>query len=258
VLVGGDSGFMADPNFAALDPIFWAHHANIDRLWESWLARGGGRANPTANSAWMNTDFTFFDENGTQVTMKGSQVLQTAAQLGYRYDALEAPQVPVPTPESPEVPEATPATLVTVSKKTSLGDKTSVSVKLPKTAFPSPGLESAGGGKSFTLHVEGLQSDKSSGGFWEVYLNLPKGAAASHDSPHFIGTVAFFGRKHAHNPSAPSSQDFDITGVVNKLRREGKLKDGKLDVQFVRRTMGGGKSKVEGAPRFDKLRVEAQ
>ncbi|MGH3934262.1 MAG: tyrosinase family protein, partial [Pseudonocardiaceae bacterium] len=30
-------GFMGNPNLAALDPIFWLHHANIDRLWSVWL-----------------------------------------------------------------------------------------------------------------------------------------------------------------------------------------------------------------------------
>ena len=74
------------------------------------------------------------------------------------------------------------------------------------------------------MYLEGLQSDKATRGYWELYLNLPKGATPSHESPHFIGTVAFFGRKHAHNPDAPSSQDLDITAVVKKLRssREGR------------------------------------
>ena len=29
----GAGGLMSDPRTAALDPIFWLHHANIDRLW---------------------------------------------------------------------------------------------------------------------------------------------------------------------------------------------------------------------------------
>ena len=47
VLVGGSDpnsnlpGLMSDPDTAGLDPIFWLHHANIDRLWEVW------RQNPT-------------------------------------------------------------------------------------------------------------------------------------------------------------------------------------------------------------------
>ena len=32
-------GLMSMPDTAALDPIFWLHHANIDRLWEVWLQR---------------------------------------------------------------------------------------------------------------------------------------------------------------------------------------------------------------------------
>ena len=38
---------MGDPLTAAQDPIFWLHHANIDRLWNHWLQQGGGRADPT-------------------------------------------------------------------------------------------------------------------------------------------------------------------------------------------------------------------
>jgi tyrosinase len=32
-------GFMGGVQLAALDPIFWLHHCNIDRLWEAWLSR---------------------------------------------------------------------------------------------------------------------------------------------------------------------------------------------------------------------------
>jgi tyrosinase len=42
--VGGSGGavgygLMSNPQTAAIDPIFWVHHANIDRLWEVWLNR---------------------------------------------------------------------------------------------------------------------------------------------------------------------------------------------------------------------------
>jgi hypothetical protein len=49
VQVGLPDGWMLDPSLAALDPIFWLHHANIDRLWEVWLQRAG-HANTTALS----------------------------------------------------------------------------------------------------------------------------------------------------------------------------------------------------------------
>jgi len=44
-------GLMSDPGTAALDPIFYLHHGNIDRMWAVWNAKGN--ANPTA-AAWLD------------------------------------------------------------------------------------------------------------------------------------------------------------------------------------------------------------
>ena len=54
--VGGSSpdgrigGLMSNPDLAALDPIFYLHHCNIDRMWAVWNA--DGNANPTSSS-WL-------------------------------------------------------------------------------------------------------------------------------------------------------------------------------------------------------------
>jgi hypothetical protein len=79
-------GWMLGPNTAAQDPIFWLHHANIDRLWERWLDRGEGRANPVTNRVWMDTEFALFDEDGDRVEMSAREIIQTASQLDYVYD----------------------------------------------------------------------------------------------------------------------------------------------------------------------------
>jgi tyrosinase len=39
VWVGGERGHMGNVPFAAFDPIFWAHHTMIDRLWRLWQRR---------------------------------------------------------------------------------------------------------------------------------------------------------------------------------------------------------------------------
>jgi hypothetical protein len=78
-------GLMTDPNCAALDPIFWLHHGNIDRLWNNWLALAGGRANPS-ETAWLSQTFFFYDETGAQVTLSCAEVVDSAQQLGYIYD----------------------------------------------------------------------------------------------------------------------------------------------------------------------------
>lgn len=79
-------GYMSAVTCAANDPIFFLHHANIDRLWDAWLAQGGGRANPT-DPAWLGQAFSFYDEQGQLVSISTAQVLDTEGQLTYVYAA---------------------------------------------------------------------------------------------------------------------------------------------------------------------------
>lgn len=86
VAVAGPTGFMRNFVRAPLDPIFWSHHCNIDRLWKVWL-RQPGRSNPT-QAAWLTgTSFSFHDASGSPVTMTCSQVVNTRpAPLDYIYE----------------------------------------------------------------------------------------------------------------------------------------------------------------------------
>ena len=88
--VGEDMG---DPRTAALDPIFWVHHVNIDRLWDVWLA--SGRSNPD-DADWANnvddgrrSPWSFFDENKTETDVTTAEFLYGGARLDYEYDNLQ-------------------------------------------------------------------------------------------------------------------------------------------------------------------------
>ena len=68
---------MSDPDTAALDPIFWLHHSNIDRLWEVWTHRDPTFTDPT-DAAWLtDVPFVLHDSTGAVVNFTPSQMLDT-------------------------------------------------------------------------------------------------------------------------------------------------------------------------------------
>ena len=80
---GCPNGFMGAPATAALDPIFFVHHANIDRLYECWLQVDPASRLPNS-SAVLNTSFSFIGANGSVQTRRVRDML-TTSQLGYTY-----------------------------------------------------------------------------------------------------------------------------------------------------------------------------
>ncbi len=90
--LGGD---MAEFSTVGGDPMFYLHHSNMDRLWESWN-RLPGRTNPT-DPKYLNRTFAYGDRSGKRVDLPVRMANRTA-QLGYEYDKYEKPPQPrVPT-----------------------------------------------------------------------------------------------------------------------------------------------------------------
>jgi tyrosinase len=95
VKLGGTNGFMTSPITAALDPMFWLHHCNIDRLWEVWVQRQKQLKRLDRNpkvaggdpSGWLDVPFDFHDATGAPVQMKPRDVLNTRVPpLSYEYE----------------------------------------------------------------------------------------------------------------------------------------------------------------------------
>ncbi|KAG8930241.1 hypothetical protein FRC01_003109 [Tulasnella sp. 417] len=92
----GGNGHMSDPSVAAFDPIFFLHHANVDRitaLWQAinpdvWVTRGRGAAGtwtlPSTTLQDTNTDLTPF-WNGAQTFWDSTDSRDWSAKLGYTY-----------------------------------------------------------------------------------------------------------------------------------------------------------------------------
>jgi tyrosinase len=77
-LIGG----IVDTMQAPIDPIFWLHHANIDRLWSAWIAAGGGRTQPGPGDPYWAGNFSY----APQLNMARAQTIDTRTSLGHFYD----------------------------------------------------------------------------------------------------------------------------------------------------------------------------
>jgi tyrosinase len=71
--------FMGDITTAPIDPIFYLHHCNIDRLWNAWSRRSTSKV-PASSNAYWNGSFTY----ASGLTMAKSRTITTTG-LGYDY-----------------------------------------------------------------------------------------------------------------------------------------------------------------------------
>lgn len=90
-------GLMSSTQTAGLDPVFWLHHANIDRLWEVWLNRNPAHVNPDQEE-WLGGPpaaeprFAMPDVNGEARRFAPDEMLDTRApHLDYAYDDISDP-----------------------------------------------------------------------------------------------------------------------------------------------------------------------
>ncbi|MEA2329043.1 MAG: hypothetical protein QOE68_4002 [Thermoanaerobaculia bacterium] len=238
---GSTGGWMGSIYTAAQDPIFYLHHCNIDRLWNVWLAQGGGRTNPLGDTTWKDKKFLFFDENGAQVWMTGCDILRAQEQLGYVYQN-EPPQVKQyclklppwwwkylyevviqwPPIKLPPGPDPGPIEI----------DIRQLRERLLKiTEDKNVGL---------VLQLNDVTADRQPNVYWEVYAGLRKGERAVPESPNYIGNVALFGGGvHAgegHGSARAAHFELPLNAAVRTALAKGDQTS--LSLQFVARGAG--------------------
>jgi tyrosinase len=257
VAVGGETppGLMTLFETAAQDPIFWLHHANLDRLWEAWLRRGAARRNPTAG-AWLDAQWTF-GSGSTETTLRTRDVLDPRQPpLGYRYADMPV----TPTPEA-EVEgerewlietegraagegEGRPPELVGTSEgETALGPAvTTARVRLRRPAGPSKELLEASGGApkdvKVYLRLENVTGTRVHTSGVVVYLNVPPGGRPADFADRRAGVLPMFGvieatRRDDRHSGSGLTTTLDITRAARALATSGQWDPAKVDVTFV-------------------------
>jgi polyphenol oxidase len=228
-VAGSQQRDMGDPTYAALDPIFWLHHCNIDRLWTRWLLAVPGRRHP-ANAVWRNQSFQFLNPSGTLESITVDQVLNTrSAPLNYRYDdepavapaALMAAAIAVPAGTPQEmIPMAAPMhpqeplgqTLAVANLRYQMVGGEPLTLELPITPAAHTSLNrlrearaAAGAAAQPGLHlaIENVAFEAGASDVVAVYLNAPLvGGVIDPTKGQFLGTIALFAG-HAHEATPP-------------------------------------------------------
>jgi tyrosinase len=259
---------MSMPQTAALDPIFWLHHANIDRLWSVWLRdTQEPHRNPTERT-WLdgpaNGRFVMPQVNGEWTFTARDVAETTELPLDYKYDDEDAPMLEsrparrlrrlgVPTvageraqEESPVADKPKPEVIGSSEGSVRVEGVTDAAVRLdrPSTLGLKNNLESVASARATPsveparvfLKLEGIRGT-SDAAVYRVYVGLPPGANPAESRDRLAGTVSLFGVSAASNQAGPTAgsginQVLEITEIVDALHLSGDDLE-RLQVLFV-------------------------
>ncbi|KAL0905892.1 hypothetical protein M5K25_024340 [Dendrobium thyrsiflorum] len=150
---------------AAQDPIFFAHHANIDRLWAIWESIPGNGSKVFNNDKdFLEASFLFWDENKQLVRIMVRDVIDTA-KLGYVYE-----QVPLQWMNLRTVVEEVGSEGVAMAMGEDDGGKGEVRFPLVLSSQVSVNVGRKVGAKGEKLVVSDIELDGRDHVWFKVYV----------------------------------------------------------------------------------------
>ncbi|GER36493.1 polyphenol oxidase [Striga asiatica] len=227
--VHGWTGDSSQPNFenmgnfysAARDPIFYGHHANIDRMWTIWKTLGGRRKD-ISDPDYLNASFVFYDENAQMVRVRVRDCLDEA-QLGYAYQDVDVPWLN--TKPQPRV-----STAVRKLKKLGrakaadtrdakevlpgkLGQGLKVMVKRPKKKRSRKEKEEA----EEVLVIEGIELDRDVYAKFDVYINDEDDEISTPENTEFAGSFVNVPHKNKKGKKIKTQLRLAIGDIMEEL-----------------------------------------
>ncbi len=176
-------GKMADFATTALDPLFFALHANIDRIWEVWVRLPSSEGN-LADPAWLERRFVLADEKGLPVEISVKDVLETES-VGYRYDNVKPPASMAAslTGIGPEAAGAVTIEAPSDNKPNVLISDPLTKQLTARAQAPIIKALAAENPKVVLLQIEGLQVPRELPLLYRFFLNRPDADAYTEPNP---------------------------------------------------------------------------
>jgi hypothetical protein len=235
VLVGNRLGMGSVP-WAGGDPLFWAHHSNIDRIWASWNLYGG--INP-GDAEWAQQTSVFAGAAGRVVAPFKNYF--NCEELGYTYDAFIPPATTSTTSTTTMMMAAAtgsrippknvqPELLAKAPHAAELGATAARVTLLPvagaRNEGPVLGLDPAHPSRRTFLVLKDLHAWAQPGVLYDVYVLPTRGGRLNNAS--YVGPINFFDAQfHDHGNGAMGDvlgqnlNSFDITELLRRIARSG-------------------------------------
>ncbi|KAL3508869.1 hypothetical protein ACH5RR_028270 [Cinchona calisaya] len=192
---------------AGRDPVFYCHHANVDRMWNIWNSLGGQNF---TDSDWLNSSFYFYNEEAQLVKVFVKDCVNTKL-LGYDYQDVGIPwlystskarRTGATLPSAPTPGEVFPTTL----------EKTiTVAVKRPKKVRTKQEKQKS----EEVLDIFGIEYNTGEFVKFDVYINEDNPSESGPEKTEFLG--GFINVPHGHSMISTTSKSFALTEVLEEL-----------------------------------------
>nr|APO14262.1 polyphenol oxidase 3 [Luffa aegyptiaca] len=231
-----------EPNFenmgnfysAARDPIFYAHHSNIDRLWSVWKTLGGRRQD-LQNADWLNASFIFYDEKAQAVRVRVRDCLDSR-NLGYVYQDVQLPWLESrPTPRralraqkavahlpfgvGPALaagepgPSSSRLRPAKIKFPITLNSPISMEVKRPKRSRSKKEKDE----EEEIIVIYGIEFDANKAIKFDVFINDEDDKEIRPDNTEFAGSFVNVPHKHGHKKNVKTGLRLGITELLEDL-----------------------------------------
>ncbi|KAF7081980.1 hypothetical protein CFC21_085871 [Triticum aestivum] len=212
---------------AARDPVFFAHHGNVDRMWNVWRCLGH---TDFTDTDWLDSNFLFYDEEARLVRVHVRDCLDTLA-LRYTYQDVPLPWLTAkPTEAGDTNTPVTPTTGVLPAVLDGI-----VRVDVPRTKVSRSRFQKDE--EEEVLIVEGIEiADSSKYVKFDVHVNAPQHEQLNAAHAQFAGSVVLLPHMSGqHEGKTKMSARFGISDLLDSIRADG---DKKIIVSLVPRSAG--------------------
>ncbi|XP_058072661.1 polyphenol oxidase, chloroplastic-like [Magnolia sinica] len=212
---------------AGRDPIFFAHHSNVDRLWNVWKGLGGKRKDFT-DSDWLNSAFLFYDENSQLVRVKIRDCLDST-NLRYTYQPVDNPWINArPTSVKAKVSAATAAVKKSEFPR-ALDSVIKTRVDRPKKSRSKKEKED----EEEVLVIDQIELERDTFVKFDVFINVEDENSTGPSATEFVGS--FVNVPHKHGKKTTKLKTCFRLGITDVLDDLGADADDDVVVTLVPR-----------------------